>query len=249
MDIYPSINQILHIMSNHKYHWHKIIKRDYPEFAKHLTTLRGTTMREQTYNYCYPGTYVCDTCGSDNVGFLEFTTGYRKYCSRRCTAESEACKLGTQAFFADEKRVASRRANTKETCMDRYGGPSPMSDPDKAAVARQKNAAAMARLFPSEINGRTRKQYTAAARHQTNLVYKKHKDLIDPDGLRSFDFVLDHVFSISDGFKHNVPIDVISHYTNLELVARVVNSTKHAKSGKTLEQLYEDYQRTPSLNV
>lgn len=83
-------------------------------------------------------------------------------------------------------------------------------------------------------------QYTAAARHLTNRVYNEYKSIIDPNNLRSKDWVIDHVYSIFDGFVNNVPLDVICHYSNLKIIHKTDNSSKGFKSGKTLTQLYED---------
>lgn len=235
--------KILTILSDHPYHYHRIIKRDLPDVHAKVFECKGKTFAEKLYNFIYSPNAVCKTCGSDNVKFKEFTTGYRDYCSRKCTSLSEACKQGQQKFFSDTKRMSVALAKRRATCMEKFSGPSPMSSKDVYLAVTTKRNATLSKKFSNEINGRTFKQYSASVRYHTNKTYKQYKHIIDPDSLRSFDLVLDHIYSVYDGFLNDVPVDVISHWSNLNLISRKENSSKHCKSWKTLEQLYEDYKK------
>ena len=49
---------------------------------------------------------------------------------------------------------------------------------------------------------------------------------------------LDHKYSITEGFKNNVPPKVIGHIANLEFLPHKVNESKGTKCSVTLEKLY-----------
>lgn len=48
----------------------------------------------------------------------------------------------------------------------------------------------------------------------------------------------DHLFSVSDGFKHNVPAEIIKHPANCELKLHIDNQKKRTRSSITLDELY-----------
>lgn len=48
---------------------------------------------------------------------------------------------------------------------------------------------------------------------------------------------LDHIYSISDGFKNKVPVEVIAHINNLRFIPALDNITKNKKSDITLDYL------------
>jgi len=54
---------------------------------------------------------------------------------------------------------------------------------------------------------------------------------------------LDHIYSQVEGFKNNIPPDVIGHHTNLQMLTREDNGKKSGRCDKTVDQLYEDYKR------
>ncbi len=59
--------------------------------------------------------------------------------------------------------------------------------------------------------------------------------------LRSTEYHLDHIFSVSEGFKHNIPPEIVAHHTNLRIIPQSENCSKQDKCDKTITQLYEDY--------
>lgn len=245
--IYPSNEEIIKIVSEHPFHYYRIIKRECPELFEHLSTLKGDTHGERLYNYVYSPTPTCKHCGGDNIKFNEFTTGYRQFCSQKCASfgtrdkSRETCmrKYGVDSPSKFKELADSR----SRTMFERFGGTSPMADITIRNKASRNLKATLAEKFPSEINGRSRSQYNAACRYYTNKIYKAYREILDPEGKRSFWWVLDHKYSINDGFKNNVPIDVICHPSNLELIHKSDNSSKNCKSNRTLEELYESYKK------
>ncbi len=50
--------------------------------------------------------------------------------------------------------------------------------------------------------------------------------------------VFDHLYRVSDGYKNNIPPNVLSHPANAELVTMAENRKRQAKSTITIKELY-----------
>lgn len=90
-------------------------------------------------------------------------------------------------------------------------------------------------------DGLSRKEYSNRAAQYADTQYKRYANIIDPDKKRSKDWHIDHIFSVTDGFLNNVPINIISDITNLRLISDKENYSKHRNSHKSLDDLYEDF--------
>ena len=82
--------------------------------------------------------------------------------------------------------------------------------------------------------------YTETVRRLTNEEYQKYFELIPNAKKRSREYHLDHKYSISDGFRNNIPAQVISHYKNFEIKHHSINESKGANSNIKLPQLLKD---------
>lgn len=80
--------------------------------------------------------------------------------------------------------------------------------------------------------------YRLKVRRLSNQAARKH--FINH---RSRDLHLEHIFSIAEGFRQKIPSKIIGHITNLKLLSRIENQSKQSKCGKTVKQLYKDYER------
>jgi len=90
------------------------------------------------------------------------------------------------------------------------------------------------------------KQYRAEVDYLTRLTYRKYKDSINPLKLkRGFSkglYHIDHKYSVSEGFKNNIPCEVIACRYNLQMLEHNTNISKHSKciiSQQELLNLYE----------
>jgi hypothetical protein len=243
MDIYTlSSDEVISLFKENPNGYHIILKHRHKHFYNQIMeNFPGKSLAERLYRYCYNAAPTCLKCGSSSVGFLEFTTGFRIYCSRVCTGTSEANEIGRKNYLSDPNRREDQIRKSKDTCMARYGVEHWSSTDEGRTRNSEANRKFYRNLYPLEINGRTRKQYTAAARYLTNIVYNEHKSIIDPLNIRSKEWVVDHVYSINDGFMKDVPLDIICHWTNLKLIHKKENSSKGCRSDKTLDELYKDY--------
>ncbi len=82
--------------------------------------------------------------------------------------------------------------------------------------------------------------YVEKVRRLTNEEYQKYFKLIPNAKKRSREYHLDHKYSISDGFRNNIPAEVISHYKNFEIKHHSINESKGNNSNITLPKLLKD---------
>ena len=76
----------------------------------------------------------------------------------------------------------------------------------------------------------------------TESNYKTFRDTIDPDKLRSVEFHLDHIYSISEGFQNNVPASLIGSPSNLRILRSTLNTSKSSRCDQSLDALVEAHQ-------
>ena len=130
----------------------------------------------------------------------------------------------------------------RKTWMEKYG----VDNPSKFPAIRQKlSKSAISRY--SGVDRTLEVEYYNAVKLVTNKNWYEHFYDINPNNLqRSNKLHLDHIYSIREGFKNNIPAEVIGHWTNLRLIPKIENSSKGAKCHKTIEELFEDYNRVNS---
>lgn len=83
--------------------------------------------------------------------------------------------------------------------------------------------------------------YTMQVHNLTRYNFKINKHKIKNADKRSVSMHLDHIFSIFEGFKNNILPLYIAHHTNLRIISRSENCSKNKKSGKSLNELFEDF--------
>ena len=131
----------------------------------------------------------------------------------------------------------------KKTALERYG----VDNVSKATTVKQligKKAIERWNNIYKDKNfttdGLTRKQYSNRCHQYAETQYYRHQSIIDPENKRGRHWHVDHIYSVTDGFLNDVPVNVISDISNLRLISDKDNYKKHKRSDKTLEQLYED---------
>jgi len=87
--------------------------------------------------------------------------------------------------------------------------------------------------------------YYRIVRLLTAETYRKYKEKINPNNLPhgrgNSGYQLDHKFSISQGFKHDIPPKIMASLVNLEMLPSHINNSKNYKCSITKEKLLEDY--------
>jgi hypothetical protein len=135
-------------------------------------------------------------------------------------------------------------AAARKTWMEKYG----VDNPSKHPTIKQKLSDRNKEWQSLNPKDRTLvEEYYNAVKLVTNKNWYEHFYDINPNKLeRSNQLHLDHIYSISEGFKNNIPVEVIGHWTNLRLIPKIENSSKGSKCHKTIEELFEDYNRVNS---
>ena len=79
----------------------------------------------------------------------------------------------------------------------------------------------------------------------TKISYRKYENVINPLKLERGrgKYHLDHMYSISEGFKNNVPSYITGSFVNLEMLTESDNCSKMDKCSITKEELFDGYFR------
>ena len=89
------------------------------------------------------------------------------------------------------------------------------------------------------------KSYRRACRVLSEKWFREQPFLIDPDPLSKprgiTRYHLDHIYSVKDGFINEVPVEIVSHWSNLMLIPYRHNIAKSNTSWRSLDQLHELY--------
>ena len=112
------------------------------------------------------------------------------------------------------------------------------------------NRKAIKRLLNLDLRGMTIDQYREAVKKMTTSVMYNYGRLIDPENKRSLHYHVDHIFSVSDGWsklckkqrmfvprKEPIPLRIICHPANLQLLTLRQNVHKGRRSAYTMKEL------------
>lgn len=154
---------------------------------------------------------------------------------------SNGFRNGEHKPWEDRNRdYESSLAAARKTWLKKYG----VDNPSKYPAIQQKLSSAALNRY-SDIDRPALQKYYLEVINITKKSWKNHFIKINPNGLqRSNELHLDHNYSISEGFKNNIPPEIIGHWTNLRLIPKIENSSKGSRCHKTKEQLYEDYHKS-----
>lgn len=236
------LEQLLELIKIHKSYYYSYLKTNYSQFYQLIEdNYPGNKFTEKLYNYCFPSIHTCVTCNSPDVAFIGFSEGYRKYCSRNCTSNSTAAIIGRENFYSNPTKIIARYDSMIQRNITKTGYAHHMHNPlIKERILTKSIATRRAKYYSEQIGTLTLKQYTNKIRYLTNIVYNQYTTTIDPLNQRSINLVVDHIFSIFDGYKNSVPVEIICHPSNLQIIDKVTNSSKHSRSDKSLDCLYND---------
>lgn len=187
--------------------------------------------------YCYtnniterPLCAVCDNRVTYNIMKKEHHT----YCSQKCSMADMGKLLGV----GNTSQLASVKAKKKQSARAKYG----VDNVSKATEIRQiirEKAIKRWEPFWNGISHEGKYQYLEKVGYLTDRNYRRHKDILDPQRLRSHQWHLDHIFSKSDGFRYNVDPALIAHPANLRIISGSANSSKNFRSEISLQVLLE----------
>jgi hypothetical protein len=209
--------------------------------------------REATYT-TKGGKHQCRPHHRSCPAVLEkgYKTNLEKYGGKQPAASSAVRKRMAETTVerfgvANASSSAAIKEKRKQVMIERYG----VSNAAHIPEARTKISSSKKEFWNGVYDGKdfsaeglTRLQYTHRAHQYAETQYKRHQHIIDPEGKRGKHWHLDHIYSLTDGFLNDVPINVISDISNLRLISDKENYKKNKSSHKSLEALYEDYSKS-----
>ena len=82
--------------------------------------------------------------------------------------------------------------------------------------------------------------YAKKVRSLTKITYRRYKDIINPNNYKigKYLYHIDHKYSIFEGFKNNIPPEILSAKENLEPILGSENCSKQSKCSITKNELY-----------
>ena len=162
------------------------------------------------------------------------------------------------------------RKKCQQTLLEKYGVDNPAKNPDFYNKVVEKRKAAGSYIYRKEMNSesanlkrkatRIKKgydidpvlksdfgRYEAEVDKLTERNYKKYKEIINPTdllrGRTKGSFQLDHIYSKVEGFKNNIPPNIVSHPANLRMMTIKENISKSFRSDITIEDLLEKIEK------
>lgn len=217
-----------------------------------------------------PDIVLCSVCKTKPLKFNGLKKGYASSCSYSCRSlnpeviakskQTNLVRYGTE--HASQSQIF--RDRVINTCLEKYGTDNVFKVDqiknkqiqtivDKYGVTNvSKNPDILKKINDVHVaQGRRRadhlrsdlEKYRLAVKAITARSYHDYYYLINPDNLpRSrYQYHVDHIYSVEEGFKNNVPPEVIGHYTNLRMMWHLDNCRKNTKCHITLEQLMKNY--------
>ena len=172
------------------------------------------------------------------VGKLKNQTTESK--EKRKSSIQEGFKSGKikPAVWTEEK-IKNRYAKIEKACIEKYGVKSTLQLPSvrKKQYVSKCNSG---KITPKEKK-RQRQIYYEAVLKFTKESWKNHFDKINPNRLNRSEYNLDHIYSIQQGFRENIPPYIIGHWTNLRMLEPTKNYSKGMKCDKSKDMLFEDF--------
>lgn len=203
--------------------------------------LINPTFTERLFCYTNDITYrpKCKVC--DN--YLTYNSRgkcYHTYCSQRCSMLDMKSLIGVE----NASQMQSVKDKKKQNAIKKYGVDNVAKSDEIKQQLSQRRKEYWSHIYKNKeftFNGLTKTQYRRRCQQYLNTQYNRYKYLLDPANKRGTDWHIDHIYSVSDGFLNNVPINVISDISNLRLISATDNYRKSKTSGKTIINLYEDF--------
>lgn len=126
----------------------------------------------------------------------------------------------------------------KKTFLKKYG----VDNPSKHPIIRKKlsDANIAHGATPKHLRS-LRKLYYDRVVYFTKINWKENFDKINPQRLNRSEIDLDHIYSIQQGFRDNIPPYIIGHWTNLRMLDKKENYSKGTRCDKSMNQLFEDF--------
>lgn len=194
---------------------------------------------QECYDLVY-GAKKCDYCENISI-FINWANGYKSKCSNNICSKKQRAIKTTKTNL--EKYGVKNVSECKDvqikkfkTFKNNYG----CKNISQLKYVQNKIRAT------NEKNGRwvpynqlsDKKYYEQLIRKQTekqNIKTLKNSNLRGP--VEKNGYHLDHIYSISEGFKNNIPVHIIANINNLKFIPARENQSKNYKCQITINEI------------
>jgi hypothetical protein len=107
-----------------------IVRSKHPDLYAYINNQSGNSFSEKAWRWVYGPPDLCEHCQSPTK-FLDFARGYAKFCSTKCTANSDVVRTkkkntnkqryGVEHFASTDQY----KQQFQQTCLERYGVSNP----------------------------------------------------------------------------------------------------------------------------
>lgn len=117
----------------------------------------------------------------------------------------------------------------------------------EASLGKEKSEEAIKKMIETKVGMSyddwqlAKSEYEKYWREVNKFTNRNLKTLIKNHDIKDVDWHLDHIYSISDGWRNGVSPEIIGNYVNLRFIHAVDNLKKNKKSHITKQELLEKY--------
>lgn len=161
----------------------------------------------------------------EKYGNVENYNKQIQYNTRKTCLEKYGVEYVMQTDFYKKKM--------RKTCLEKYGSET-YNNPDKCRSTKINN-----RTQISDDNISELKYYRKIAINRTITMYRNNSNIINPHNLKRGHklYHIDHKFSVKRGYLLGLPVEIITHPANLEMLYYRDNMVKSDKCSITIQDL------------
>lgn len=169
-----------------------------------------------------------------NETVIEKYGDFQSYFKHSNDRKIESCleKYGVEYVTQTE----SYKKKRKETLKEKYGSEN-YNNPNKTKHTRINNRTQFDDSVVDDFLS-----YKRVVVNRTMTIYRNNRTIINPNNLKRGikNYHIDHKISIKEGFLNNIPIEIITHPSNLEMIYYMDNLKKQYDCSISQEKLLED---------
>lgn len=176
--------------------------------------------------------------------YMKFFTNNKAWQNKRICNFSTTVKTIKENGITKATEIALKAAVTKRNT---YIGDKTVLElqNEKSIQTRIRNGNMIDPIYHTEYQKYAKAVYKFTANQQLNLL----KNIEKRGHYNNNGYHLDHIFSIFDGFRFNIPIEIIGDIVNLRFIPAAQNTGKSGKSDLSLTNLFNRYFDYHFLNI
>lgn len=204
----------------------KFEEKEIKEILKQTEFLGEVNFSENVYNYInnIKEEIKCKECGLNKPKFLRISTGYRDFCCNSCKNK----------WIYENTDLKERISKSSKNTYNKF---------TISEIRQQQNKRLQTMINRNIISSLEDRSYL-------NIYYREVWRYTNQNNLKQLknynkrgrleilgSYQLDHMFSISEGFRQKIPPYIIGNINNLKMIPSIKNSSKKQKCSITIEEI------------